>query len=132
MAEKLNCNPVNMLKWVEALESGEYEQTRGALRTEVANASESPYKYCCLGVATEIAREEAGWNWPIHAVGILPGSIAVWLGLEPSNGDPIVGYEVAFSGNNDGSVTATQANDTFLWNFTQIASAIRETYALGE
>lgn len=53
------CNETNMRIWIEALESGEYSQTRGALR-----ATDSSYRatkqgfavgHCCLGVATEEA-----------------------------------------------------------------------------
>lgn len=35
--------------WVEALRSGEYEQTNGALRYED--------KFCCLGVACDLYRK---------------------------------------------------------------------------
>ena len=41
------CNRENMTKLVEALESEEYTQTTGQLRSE--------YGFCCLGVACDIS-----------------------------------------------------------------------------
>lgn len=38
----------NIVKWCEALESGEYEQTKDCLH-------ENGDGYCCLGVACELA-----------------------------------------------------------------------------
>ena len=46
----------NARKWVDALRSGEYSQTTGRLRRNVANR----YCYCCLGVACELYRQETG------------------------------------------------------------------------
>lgn len=44
-------------KWIEALRSGEFKQTQGALkRKEVDN-----FKYCCLGVLCEI-QDDVGWR----------------------------------------------------------------------
>jgi len=42
-------------RWVEALESGEYEQCRGELRLK------DPLAFCCLGVLVEI---EQAWDKP--------------------------------------------------------------------
>ena len=39
-------------KWIEALKSGKYKQTKGTLKDE--------HGYCCLGVLCEIFREETG------------------------------------------------------------------------
>lgn len=41
-------------KWITALLSGDYEQTRGRLKAEYMNA------FCCLGVACDLA-ESARW-----------------------------------------------------------------------
>lgn len=40
-------------KWIEALESGRYEQTRGALHVKDEG-------YCCLGVLCDVI-DPAGW-----------------------------------------------------------------------
>lgn len=45
------------LKWLEALESGEYKQTRkGELCTVIRDKNQEikDYKYCCLGLASEL------------------------------------------------------------------------------
>ena len=47
-------NP-NAQKWVDALRSGEYKQTRGALRGD--DEGNEP-KFCCLGVACDLYAKE--------------------------------------------------------------------------
>jgi len=47
-------------RWVEALESGNYKQCRGELRSDTDAA------FCCLGVLVEI---EQAWEKPEDAVG---------------------------------------------------------------
>lgn len=42
-------------QWVEALRSGEYQQTRGRMRATDESGARS---YCCLGVLCEVLREE--------------------------------------------------------------------------
>lgn len=42
-------------KWVEALRSGEYRQTRGCLHDHKG--------YCCLGVACDLYGKETGQDW---------------------------------------------------------------------
>lgn len=48
------CNLANMRLWIEALESGDFEQAMGTLRTEYVTVDRE-LRYCCLGVATELA-----------------------------------------------------------------------------
>ena len=43
----------NAQKWVEALESGQYKQTKGYL-------SKGNNRFCCLGVACDLYQEEIG------------------------------------------------------------------------
>jgi len=43
------------LKLVEALESGEYNQTTRVLKNDEG--------YCCLGLACELAKEDLGCDW---------------------------------------------------------------------
>jgi len=52
-SESLEMDPEIKRKWVEALRSGEYEQTSGLLRT-------SGNKFCCLGVLWDLKGD--GWG----------------------------------------------------------------------
>lgn len=49
----------NAKKWVEALRSGKYQQTTGALH-RVRESEGLPKGYCCLGVACDLFAEELG------------------------------------------------------------------------
>lgn len=79
--------------WAEALRSGEYEQTQGALHNE--------YGYCCLGVLCELAVKEEviapaavsrkdtlGKRW-VYGEGkeasTLPSEVMAWAGLDQRN-----------------------------------------------
>lgn len=76
----------NAKKWVAALRSKEYEQTKGALHNQVG--------YCCLGVACDLYQSEVGdLSVEVHdndherityydnEGGILPPKVRDWLGL---------------------------------------------------
>jgi hypothetical protein len=57
----------NVKLWTDALRSGEYKQTRGALKNQ--------HGYCCLGVACDIALKN-GVEIVVtesHSVGDIPG-----------------------------------------------------------
>jgi hypothetical protein len=60
--------------WVEALRSGEYKQTSGALKDEFDG-------YCCLGVLCEIS----GLEWDRTGL-YLPPNVIRWAKLKESNG----------------------------------------------
>jgi len=76
--------------WIEALRSGEYHQTRLALRDAEG--------FCCLGVACEVAikaglpLKQAGDDGYSVADGdiihraFLPQAVRAWLGLSTRNG----------------------------------------------
>jgi len=113
-------NKENITKWVDALKSGEYEQTVGALRNE--------WGYCCLGVACDVAIKN-GLNVIVEEVegedvsydgslAYLPESVSGWLGLEE--------MPYALVANNERSLVCL--NDSDLWTLDQIAQAIKETY----
>lgn len=93
-------------KWIAALESGEFPQGKGALRSDRG--------YCCLGVACEVYRRETGigeWvpgdgAWVFKITGyyesaILPLSLVEVFGLKDQYGS-----------SNDGSLGLTTKNDT--------------------
>lgn len=83
-------NIENVRKWITALRSGEYKQTRRRLQDK--------YGYCCLGVATDLyiretrkARWGASVKCKFHAyeypdsvdpnAGFLPAQVSDWLGI---------------------------------------------------
>lgn len=119
-------NKKNIQLWVDALRSEEYKQTRGAL----ARKKNGKTRYCCLGVACEVAIKH---GVDVHVQpergatvlqydgeeGTLPDRVARWLGLEhvPS---------AIMRGGKRTSLTAM--NDTTRSTFATIANAIERTY----
>lgn len=101
--------------WVDALRSGEWQQTQALLRTDEG--------YCCLGVACELAlrngvpvsRRKVGDRWEYGEMDIvLPPIVQTWLGLASPEGN----YE------EDGEVfTLAERNDSG-WSFDRIADII--------
>lgn len=72
----------NQRKWLKALESGRYERGRTWLKVE----RKGKLKYCCLGVACEIAGVEwqsnDGWRYSTSGCdSSLPESMIRWLGV---------------------------------------------------
>ncbi len=100
----------NAKKWVAALRSGEFQQTKGVLR--------SPEGYCCLGVACEVYRRETGageWDDSNQFQGhgdVPPIEVQRWLGLKRANGAM-----------DDDSLCLTERNDDGD-SFAQIAAVI--------
>lgn len=107
----------NFLLWLDALESGEFEQCGGALREQVETEDDElvTIAYCCLGVAVEVAcrngvepgywrdsqfkcvheHGEAGHNlWCINfAEEVLPEEVVEWLGLGGEDEqDPVLAW----------------------------------------
>lgn len=48
-------NPTYKQQWIDALRSGTYQQANGRLRFASA--------FCCLGVLTDLVRQEHGGEW---------------------------------------------------------------------
>ena len=72
----------NAQKWIDALRSGEYQQSTSRLRTGDT--------YCCLGVACELHRQARDDKWDasygeaftyLEAGAVLPDEVIHWLGL---------------------------------------------------
>lgn len=128
-------NKVNMLKWVEALESGAYRQGRG--QNYCRNFATGDDEYCCLGVACLVAEQDdvsIGQNW--RQGGVLEREVRDWLGVAQL--DPVVGSERKVNGGcgcgdckYSSQLTATRANDNAHMTFAEIAQSIREHYNLG-
>ena len=118
-------NPDIKKKWVEALTSGEFKQTKKHLRDTKG--------HCCLGVLCEVYRKETGkGEWREAAGGViefvwvdergrqfqdseaLPPPVVDWADV--GDGNPYIGL----------SASAADANDDGE-PFTNIAQAIEET-----
>jgi hypothetical protein len=94
-----------MKKWVSALRSGNYHQTRGRLKRGD--------EFCCLGVACDVLKEAVGGVWEpggtfrfdtIREGGTLPIQLANLLELP-----------------NGAVCELIRMNDTYAKNFNQIA-----------
>jgi hypothetical protein len=136
-----------MRTFVRELDSGRFEQTKTALRrVSVGDDGSVQQKYCCLGVATQVAlesgmpttghqddgtcefctRPDYGGPVPhfcstgIWAWGTLPPQVQAWLGVEEPN--PILDF------GNGNQLTATFANDNAGMNFSAIATAFARTF----
>ena len=84
-------NPEVKTAWVQALRSGEYQQTSGGLKATSGNRA----SYCCLGVLCDVS---GLGDWSASncyviggnaALGILPEEVAKWAGF--SSSDPATG-----------------------------------------
>ena len=74
-------------KWLSALRSGDYKQTRLHLRTDNG--------FCCLGVLCDLYGKEHNVEWKLVDAGIyyefqdkkaiLPLSVIEWAGVEDEN-----------------------------------------------
>jgi hypothetical protein len=126
----------------DALESGNFPQAKGALRTEDG--------FCCLGVACELYRQATGmgqWAYPHYSVDMvprryifnlngyehanyLPPQVADWYGL--TEGNPVLPIDIevwqAFARQHPEAVTglcwAATLNDEGM-SFTDIAQGFR-------
>lgn len=105
----------NQAKWVEALESGDFEQGQLALKKD--------NKYCCLGVAAEIFKTNnvkinVGWVGTIiydGCEGVAPEYVMQALSLNSELGD-----------RSDGSRgTSLYALNDYGHTFSEIASILR-------
>lgn len=82
--------------WLEALESGRYEQGQAELRQR--------NRYCCLGVLCDIAKEHGIGDWADDNAfqcslddsdySYLPDAVETWAGLDRS-------YQIELSVRND-------------------------------
>jgi hypothetical protein len=108
-------NPQIKQKWVSALRSGEYQQTKGRLRKED--------EFCCLGVLCDLYIKENNVEWQHNEVDgyfygkhsyALPLSVMEWVGVEEVN--PYV---------NGRGLTLAELNDTGC-TFEKIADVIEE------
>lgn len=118
-------NTENKQKWIDALESGEYAQTREKLRDNEG--------YCCLGVLCDIwSKESNRGSWGENDLqgdflvdgkvkGYIPKEVKEWLGIEITNTDPFCVYRGTIE-----ETSLIDMNDSGRKNFKEIATAIKE------
>jgi hypothetical protein len=115
-------NSERMQLLVDALRSGEYQQTQGTLEDKIGN--------CCLGVACRVAMKH-GLNIQIEIQsngqtlfddvdGVLPSSVSSWYGLESADPELILPWNE--------TEPATMCNDRLNLNFNEIANAFERTF----
>lgn len=115
----------NAKKWVDALRSGEFKQTKGCLQDADG--------YCCLGVACDLYSKVHNISWAsglldrknfLDASQYLPSVVVAWLGLKDFSGS-------VFNRKEDGSVECKvcllDLNDRKNFTFEEIAKVIEET-----
>jgi hypothetical protein len=124
--------------WINALESGDYLQTRGALQ-RLESDGYRPVGYCCLGVLTDIAAKAGVCEWKDDGriggveeytkdaaisyfnMAELPKAVIEWAGL--TSPDPKVTTDIAGTAH---ATTLGALNDDYKFDFNEIANVIRE------
>lgn len=111
-------NKANLRRWVKALRSGQYEQGKSYMRTE--------NKYCCLGVAMDLAIANGvvctpDWGKTAN----VPPAVNKWFGLD----DYDLNREVELP---SGAVNSPANLNDGGTSFNEIADAIERTYNLLE
>lgn len=109
--------------WVQALRSGEYQQSRNSLRRNGG--------YCCLGVLCDLYAKEHNVEWQINPKYapneqyqlngcnyMLPSEVVTWAELESQ--DP------GFKKDETEDTLLSYLNDHLKLNFNQIAQVIEE------
>ena len=98
------------MKWIAALRSGKFKQTRSALM----EGSKGDRSYCCLGVLCAISPWKNTYNRMKDAEdGVIPPQVKEWAGMHSN------------SGTRPGKVESLIAlNDSSGFNFSEIADVI--------
>ena len=118
----------NQEKWLEALESGRYNQTTGRL---ARRSNDGSVRYCCLGVACDISgiakwqRSDDGTLKYAQQHEELPSSVMKRLGIKDQAGCLLSEDGDIRSDKKTGFGCLTAMNDG-RWSFKRIAKFIRE------
>lgn len=152
MYEGIKFNKTNLLKWLNALRSGEYQQCRSLL----ASVDKSSVSHCCLGVLCEVARlprifsnEQEAFSFVNSDVSMPPREADKWLmelpvEYEETTSDTIWGLTITvcltkpmrkrLNSNPNGyyppsqkSIGLTELNDAG-FSFEEIADIIEENF----
>jgi hypothetical protein len=105
-------------KWLAALRSGEYKQSRGLLRNFVD-------RYCCLGVLCDLHAKATGGHWKFgryhESLTSLPYDVAKWAELPlPTEGWVTCDVNVGAVGQTRSLMAMNDTGSTF----TEIADKI--------
>ena len=112
-------NKKNLRMWVRALRSGAYEQGKGHMAKDG--------KYCCLGVAQDIAiANGVKAEFDPGKTSVMPAAVCEWLGLGNA-----VDPELVEVGTQRwrGGLHASSLNDNGV-SFAEIANRIEYTFEL--
>lgn len=129
-----------MKKWVAALESGRYKQTKGTLRQQ--NKDGKSYGHCCLGVLCDIYAKETGkGNWEkCHETSLdrdfkvsdgsrsstdLPNEVKEWAGMLSQGGRLDTPLKLEDAGEINSLI---ELNDDVGYSFRKIAKVIKTKY----
>lgn len=139
----MKTNKSNPLKWyqfkkkrrlrrfIAALRSGDYQQGVGQLASR--DTDKEPWRYCCLGVACEVAiqdglkldvNERLYKKYYNNEGGVLPPVVRDWYGLPTA--DPYLILD------NTNIHTASAFNDRYRRDFGDIADAFQQTFLPNE
>lgn len=129
-------------KWVEALESGNYQQVDGQLKSKV---NDKQCGYCCLGVLCDLYIKETGkGKWQKAADGshdrkfvgnksesaVLPKEVMQWAGIKSAEGELKVPVSYGILGDESNQANSlVSLNDDARFKFKQIAKVIKEQAA---
>lgn len=115
-----------MMELVEALRSGRFKQTTGAMRV-YRNPPRARYDYCCLGVACIVAgrRFDASENKCDGTNSYLPPKAMAYFGFHHSRGTPLDKGKIVVGPKKYDNLAA--ANDDGR-TFAEIAKAIRDNW----
>ena len=127
-------NPDVKQKWIAALRSGDYKQTREQLKRQNS--------YCCLGVLTDLydkdetIESEDHWCEDLYGYtcngswykseSVLPQPVMEWAGLKEYN--PTVKYPESKIYSEEKILSLAYLNDHENLSFEQIADIIEEQY----
>lgn len=91
----MGMNPEWKKKWLDALRSGEYKQTRGMLRR--CEEDTGQIGFCCLGVLCDLVQKEGIGRWEENSAwfvvrdaesrGLVPGPVMALVGWNQFNGE---------------------------------------------
>lgn len=126
-------NPQVKAKWIDALRSGEYSQTDGALQDE--------HGFCCLGVLCDLYSKSHGMSWKVldltevphqnhnrfyfeNESEFLPQSVREWADLSGCN-PTIIEYDE--EDNSETEYEISTLNDSG-YTFDRIANIIEDQF----
>ncbi len=111
----------NQTKWIEALESGKYQQGRTVLHKDTG-------AMCCLGVAAHILAEENGIVPSVIKAGLYTGCYIYQddATIAPEYVIKALSLRDALGGGKDGNAALVVLNDDLKYSFAQIAERLRK------